>query len=667
MRTAPIDNLRLSGIVALALLVSACGGGGSNSDSSGVTTSSTTTSSGSGGTGSGGGGGGGSTPPATYVLSVSGSSQGVVSSSPAGINCGATCSTSLADGTSVTLTATPQSGYSFSGWGGACSGTGTCTLTMNSDKAVTATFAAVASNYALTISKVGSGTVTSTSGAINCGATCSATLSSGTSVTLNASPTSGYTFSGWSGSGCSGTGTCVVTMSAARTVVATFVSSTGGITYYVAPTGSDSNNGRSLAAPFKTIGKAVNSVAAGDIIEVRAGTYVVNTMITTPGSSSGWITMRGYNGETPVIRNANNSSPTIYFYHDDCDESVIGNGSGNTDCRPFYWILQGLQIEGPTAGDDGNAVKIDTPKVKLVGNKLCCAYADVVKVVRTANDTEILNNEIWQDSRVSSNAQGVDIVGADRVRVAGNYVHNVTNIGIYAKGNSRNPVFENNLLVNIGDANNGHALMLGQDTDDYRLVDGNYETYDGIARNNVVVNATWSCVATSSSYNVHIYNNSCYNTGTSTHGSIFLSNESSIGQTGANIEIRNNIVYGSANNPVVKIDNNAMSSYTTLYIDHNIYYVSGGAPKFTWDEAGLSNSSFSSWQTQIAARTGHADSSIVANPLYSDTSTSSSTALTLQATSPAINAGVTSSYVTTDKQGTARPQGSGVDIGAYEY
>jgi hypothetical protein len=211
--------------------------------------------------------------------------------------------------------------------------------------------------------------------------------------------------------------------------------------------------------------------------------------------------------------------------------------------------------------------------------------------------------------------------------------------------------------------------MLGQSTDSYRLVDGSYETYDGIVRNNVVVNATWSCVAASSSQNVHIYNNSCYNTSTSTHGSIFLSNESEVNQPGANIEIRNNIVFGSANRPVVKIGSNSMANYSTLHIDHNIYYATGSSPTptFTWDDYGLYNIGFAAWQTQTASRTAAIDSSTVANPLFSDISTSSSTPLTLQGTSPAIDAGVTNPYVTTDKQGTARPRGNGIDIGAYEY
>src|SRR2546428_1255953 len=64
--------------------------------------------------------------------------------------------------------------------------------------------------------------MTTCPGGIDCGATCSASFASGTSVTLTAAPASGSVFTGWSGAGCSGTGTCVVTMSAAQAVNASF-------------------------------------------------------------------------------------------------------------------------------------------------------------------------------------------------------------------------------------------------------------------------------------------------------------------------------------------------------------------------------------------------------------------------------------------------------------
>ncbi len=78
----------------------------------------------------------------TYALTVSksGTGSGTVTSSPAGISCGADCAESYASGTTVTLTATAAAGSTFAGWSGACGGTGTCTATMSQARNVTATF-----------------------------------------------------------------------------------------------------------------------------------------------------------------------------------------------------------------------------------------------------------------------------------------------------------------------------------------------------------------------------------------------------------------------------------------------------------------------------------------------------------------------------------------------
>jgi hypothetical protein len=79
-------------------------------------------------------------------------------------------------------------------------------------------------NQTLTVIKSGdgSGTITSSPAGINCGSACSALFTNDTSVTLTATPNAGSTFIGWSGSGCSDIGTCIVTMNAARSVTATF-------------------------------------------------------------------------------------------------------------------------------------------------------------------------------------------------------------------------------------------------------------------------------------------------------------------------------------------------------------------------------------------------------------------------------------------------------------
>ncbi len=72
----------------------------------------------------------------------------------------------------------------------------------------------------------GHGTATSSPAGIACPGSCSHSYTLGTVVTLTATPMSGSTFAGWSGAGCSASGPCVVTMSAARSVTATFTAVT---------------------------------------------------------------------------------------------------------------------------------------------------------------------------------------------------------------------------------------------------------------------------------------------------------------------------------------------------------------------------------------------------------------------------------------------------------
>ncbi|MBW2262930.1 MAG: hypothetical protein JRG91_13215 [Deltaproteobacteria bacterium] len=179
------------------------------------------------------------TAPDYFTLTVSVVGLGTVTSTPAGIDCGSDCTEDYLDGTVVTLAAAPDTGATFTGWsGGGCSGTGTCVVTLTAATTVTATF--TLGRYALTVTRAGtgSGTVTSSPTGISCGTDCSETYDHGTGVTLTAAASTGSTFSGWSGGGCSGTGTCVVTLMSATTVTATFTLNRYALTVTRAGTGS---------------------------------------------------------------------------------------------------------------------------------------------------------------------------------------------------------------------------------------------------------------------------------------------------------------------------------------------------------------------------------------------------------------------------------------------
>ena len=77
---------------------------------------------------------------ATYTLSVTKTGNGSITSTPAGIDCGKTCSADFINGSTVTLVAHPDPGWTLGGWSGACTGTGPCTVSMDAAKSVNADF-----------------------------------------------------------------------------------------------------------------------------------------------------------------------------------------------------------------------------------------------------------------------------------------------------------------------------------------------------------------------------------------------------------------------------------------------------------------------------------------------------------------------------------------------
>ncbi len=173
---------------------------------------------------------GGGGPERSVVVGKEGTGTGTVTSDVNGggngITCGADCAEAYADGTSVTLTATPSANSSISGWRGCDRTTATtCTVSVNAARDVSATFD-LRPSQTLSVVKMGSaanaGNVTSSPTGIDCGADCTKDYPGGTTVVLSAYAPLGSVFSGFTGCDRATSTACTVSISALRQITATF-------------------------------------------------------------------------------------------------------------------------------------------------------------------------------------------------------------------------------------------------------------------------------------------------------------------------------------------------------------------------------------------------------------------------------------------------------------
>jgi len=185
------------------------------------------------------GGGGTDLSNPKLTIQLAGDGQGTVTGSAGAINCTntsgsqtGTCQAQVDPETDVTLSATPASGSTFTGWGGdaaSCPASAPCTVSLNADRTVTATFNAAAATHTLTVTgggaATGTGHVVSDPVGIDCEITsgqadnngCSASFDAGQTVQLQVQSGS---LVAWGGA-CSGS-TCSVTMTEDQSVIATF-------------------------------------------------------------------------------------------------------------------------------------------------------------------------------------------------------------------------------------------------------------------------------------------------------------------------------------------------------------------------------------------------------------------------------------------------------------
>jgi len=204
----------------------------------------------------------------------------------------------------VTLTATPDAGWSFAGWSGDLSGTTNPTsITMDADKIVTAAF--TQDEYTLTVNVVGGGSV---------GQDPANPYHLNDVVTLTAVPDAGWSFAGWSGDLSGGVNPASVTMDSEKTVTATFTQDLYTLT--------------------------VNVVGSGSVGQDPAGPYHLNDVVTlTATPDAGW-NFAGWSGDLTGTTNpasvtmTGNKTVTATFTEDDYTLTVNVVGSGSVDQSP---------------------------------------------------------------------------------------------------------------------------------------------------------------------------------------------------------------------------------------------------------------------------------------------------------------------------------------------
>ena len=306
---------------------------------------------------------------------------------PAGaITAGCTVTTDTANphagGSVVQVTANPATRWVFSSWSGAATGsTSPAYITMDSDKAVTATFTQITYNLTTTVAPAG---------AITAGCTVTTDTAnphaSGSDVQVTANPASGWAFVNWSGAATGTTSPASITMNSNNSVTATFAQIVNPTTYTFANTSGKSaaqkycGVGALPSNPTDICGKdAWAAAVSGDLTNIQSNDgnrwetsitttlnetniqrYLINVSEDIPFISRIDVNWLGYgcgNGTKPGmvtatrIYNYNNSSWTVLSSQTEKGADTWFNGSITSSCSNYFYGQQ-LAVMA-TAQDDG--------------------------------------------------------------------------------------------------------------------------------------------------------------------------------------------------------------------------------------------------------------------------------------------------------------------------
>jgi formylglycine-generating enzyme required for sulfatase activity len=292
--------------------------------------------------------------------------------------------TSYNHGETVTLEAVPNKDYSFTNWSGNLSGgTNPVTLVMDADKSVSAGFALKA--YSLTVAAVG-GSVTKSPD--------KAGYNGGETVTLQAAPNEGYSFTNWSGDLSGGTNPVTLVMDADKSVAASFTLKADdagarftGIDLAYIPAGSfmmgSSDSAEQLAGQYEKKEKDFAGEFPQHPVRISKGFWMSRTEV-TQGQYRSVMNDKPWSGKAYVQEDPNN--PAVYVSWDDAVEFCrrLSQKEGKTyrlpteaeweyACRAGTTTRFSFDSSDSALGDyawfDGNADKVGQDYAHPAGQK----------------------------------------------------------------------------------------------------------------------------------------------------------------------------------------------------------------------------------------------------------------------------------------------------------
>src|ERR1700722_12750126 len=356
-------------------------------------------------------GSGTAVPTFTLAVAEAGSGLGSVSSAPAGITCQPNCSAAFNQGAGVTLTATPGMGSIFAGWSGACSGSGSCVVTMNSNQRVTAPF-----NLIGTTACSASGATIWTGGG-------------GNSNWSNAS--------NWSTDAVPNSASVTVCISDGHAAAAVSLDISAEVLNLVIDSGSSltitNNEDLNIAGGLYNAGQVIlaangnqtNLSATGAITVTGGGSILMNV---------------GGNGGTPVIRQDAGGSSFTNVNNTISGQGQIGNGS-------VAFINQAGGIVNANSGGNGlllnpssgvNSGLLEASNDGVLQTNITINNAGGTITAQSSSQVQFLNSTDIQGGTLST-ASGAAFLGtlaSDTVVLDGSTHGPLTNAGIYGVQNN---------------------------------------------------------------------------------------------------------------------------------------------------------------------------------------------------------------------------------------